>query len=103
MQNVKKICKTTTDNIETFISTHVMQSKNYTTEIRHKLEIKKMKGLTRYHFSLTNINRLKNQLQKCIDIVFFQKLNSLSKFKYSRSYMIFLKILIIPIRLIIRM
>ncbi|MEG0658895.1 IS110 family transposase [Anaerorhabdus sp.] len=87
----QKIRKTKNDKIDTFIIAQVMQDKNYTTVTKHKLETKQLKELTRYHASLTeDINQLKNQLQKCIDIV-FPEFNSLFKSKYSRSYMALLK------------
>lgn len=87
----QKIRKTKNDKIDTFIIAQVMQDKNYTTVTKHKLEMKQLKELTRYHASLTeDINQLKNQLQKCIDIV-FPEFNSLFHSNYSRAYMALLK------------
>lgn len=87
----QKIRKTKNDKIDTFIIAQVMQDKNYTTVTIRKLEMKQLKELTRYHASLMeDINQLKNQLQKCIDIV-FPEFNSLFKSKYSRAYMALLK------------
>lgn len=87
----EKIRKTKNDKIDTFIIAQVMQNRNYTLITKRKLEMHEMKELTRYHASMTeDINRLKNQLQKCIDIV-FPEFNSLFRSKYSRPYMALLK------------
>lgn len=65
-----------------------MQSRIHISVTKHKLKIKE---LPRYHPSLTeDIDRLSNQLQKYIDIV-FPEFNSLFKLKYFRPYMTLLK------------
>ena len=57
---------------------------------KHKLEIKETKDHSLSFFFDRNYHKFKNQLQKCIDIV-FSEFNSLFKSKYSRPYIALLK------------
>ena len=50
-------------------------------------KLRQLKQLTRHHHNLKeDLNRYKNRLQKCIDLV-FPEFNSLFKTRYSNIYM----------------
>lgn len=90
-QRKLKIRKTKNDKKDTFLICQVLQSKEYTTMTKRKFEMRQAKQLTRLHSELMeDINRYKNRLQACIDIV-FPEYNTLFKTKYSKAYMAVLK------------
>ena len=76
---------------DTFLICSVLFDRDYTKVTQHKLDMKQVRELTRYHSSITeDINQKKNRLQKCIDIV-IPEFNSWFKTKYSKTYMAVLK------------
>lgn len=85
-QRKLKIRKTKNDKKDTFLIARVLMAKEYTTMTKSKFEMRQTKQLTRLHNDLTEeLNRHKNRLQGCIDIV-FPEYNTLFKTRYSKAY-----------------
>ncbi len=90
-QRKLRVRKTKNDKKDSLLICTVLHSKNYTTLTKNKFNLRAARELTRYHADLTEeLNRSKNKLQKCIDIL-FPEFNSLFKSKYSRPYMALLR------------
>ena len=85
-QRKLKIRKTKNDKLDTFLIAKVLQAKEFTSMTKKKFQLRQAKQLTRLHSELTeDLNRIKNRLQYCIDIL-FPEYNSLFKTKYSKAY-----------------
>ena len=90
-QRKLKIRKTKNDKKDTFLIAKVLQAKEFTSMTKKKFQLRQAKQLTRLHSELTeDLNRIKNRLQYCIDIL-FPEYNSLFKTRYSKAYMAVLK------------
>jgi Transposase and inactivated derivatives len=90
-QRKLKIRKTKNDKKDTLLIANVLIAKEYTTMTKHKFMMRQTKQMTRLHNDLTeDLNRHKNRLQGCMDIV-FPEYNTLFKTKYSKAYMSILK------------
>ncbi len=90
-QRKLKIRKSKNDQLDTYLIANVLQAGEFTPMTKKKFSKRQTKQLTRLHNDLTeDLNRYKNRLQKCIDIV-FPEYNTLFKTKYSKTYMAVLK------------
>lgn len=90
-QRKLKIRKTKNDRKDTFLIARVLIAKEYTPMTKYKFKMRQAKQLTRLHNDLAEeLNRHKNRLQGCINIV-FPEYNRQFKTKYSKAYLAVLK------------
>lgn len=90
-ESKKRIRKTKNDKIDTHVIYRVIRHDDFTHMTKQKLAMREAKTLMRcYSSKKEELNKIKNKLQKHIDLI-FPELNTYFKTKYSKLYMLILK------------